>query len=120
MGDLSDHFSRHEFACKCGCGMDTVDAELITVLEKVREAFGGKSIKINSSNRCPAHNAKVGGGVASQHLYSRAADIVITGVNPIGVYEWLDSSYPDQYGIGKYNDFTHIDTRGVKARWSKV
>ena len=40
MGDLSENFSRHEFACKCGCGNDTVDAELIRVLQSVRARFG--------------------------------------------------------------------------------
>ncbi|EAS4214514.1 serine/threonine protein kinase, partial [Salmonella enterica] len=25
---ISKYFKRSEFACKCGCGQDTVDAEL--------------------------------------------------------------------------------------------
>ncbi|BEB16509.1 hypothetical protein VEE45_23520 [Escherichia coli] len=45
---LSKHFSRKEFKCKCGkCDYDTIDAELLVILEDVREHFG-KPVIINS------------------------------------------------------------------------
>ncbi|EFN9136236.1 serine/threonine protein kinase, partial [Escherichia coli] len=25
--------------------------------------------------------------------------------------------YPNQYGLGKYKTFTHIDSRSKKSRW---
>ncbi|MGD0263553.1 MAG: D-Ala-D-Ala carboxypeptidase family metallohydrolase [Candidatus Methylomirabilota bacterium] len=59
MGDLSEHFSKSEFACKCGCGADAVDPELITRLEQLRAALGSP-IVILSGCRCPAWNAKQG------------------------------------------------------------
>jgi uncharacterized protein YcbK (DUF882 family) len=117
MGDISKHFFRSEFACKCGCGQDTVDAELLTVLERVRTHFDAV-IVINSGNRCPKYNKKIGGSKNSQHIYSRAADHVVHGVNPRDVQEQLDDWYPGRYGIGSYETFTHIDTRGYRARWS--
>ena len=39
MGDLSANFNRAEFACKCGCGFDTVDAKLIDYVQQIREYF---------------------------------------------------------------------------------
>ena len=121
MGDLSEHFSRKEFRCPCGCGCDTVDVELLRILEAIRAHFD-RPIKITSGHRCLAHNFTVGGAMpkrnigGSQHLYGRAADIVINGVDPALVYELAD-----QMGIGgagRYSTFTHIDSRlNGPARW---
>ena len=58
MGDISENFSRSEFACRCGCGFATVDVELIKTLEVVRKQFN-KPIKINSSCRCEEHNERI-------------------------------------------------------------
>lgn len=115
MGDLSENFSRHEFACHCGCGGDTIDWETLELVERIR-AFYGAPITINSGWRCAAHNAAVGGAPASQHLVGRAADIVVEGVSPEEVYEMLDPIH--EGGLGRYDTFTHVDTRGYRARWS--
>ncbi|HDX6471612.1 TPA: DUF882 domain-containing protein, partial [Escherichia coli] len=97
---LSKHFSRKEFKCKCGkCDYDTIDAELLVILEDVREHFG-KPVIINSGNRCPTHNKNVGGAANSYHVRGRAADIVIKGVSPDIVHAYLDGKYPTQYGLG--------------------
>jgi uncharacterized protein YcbK (DUF882 family) len=116
MGDLSEHFSRKEFECSCGCGTDTVDAELLHVLESIRSVTGA-AIKINSGHRCEKHNKSIGGAKNSMHLTGKAADIVVKGISPKDVYENLDIAYKDKYGIGKYETFTHIDVRKTKARW---
>lgn len=116
MGDLSQHFDRSEFACKCGCGKDAVDYALIVILEQVRAHFHAP-IKVNSGNRCKAYNQQIGGSKKSQHTRSKAADIVINGVSPSTVYSWLDLNWPDSLGLGKYNTFTHVDVRDTKARW---
>lgn len=117
MGDLSDNFSRSEFACKCGCGFDTVDTELLRILESIRAHFDRK-IKINSGCRCAPYNSSDGvrGSTGSFHLYGRAADIVVDGIDPALVYELAD-----QMGIGgagQYSTFTHVDSRtNGPARW---
>ena len=116
MGDISEHFDREEFACKCGGGFDTVDVELIEVLEKVRCYFD-VPVTISSACRCESHNLNVGGGLKSQHLLGRAADINANLVEPEEVQEFLKSQYPDSLGIGCYSNFTHVDTRKGKARW---
>lgn len=113
---INKYFSRDEFTCKCGCGFNTVDFELVQVLTTVREHFD-RPVIINSSCRCEIHNTMVGGGKKSQHLLGRAADIVVKGVDPIEVHSFLNGHAPESYGLGKYNSFTHIDTRSTKARW---
>jgi uncharacterized protein YcbK (DUF882 family) len=116
MGDLSANFSRSEFACKCGCGFQTVDVELLEVITSVREKFR-KPVTINSACRCDEHNKKIGGSYGSKHKQGIAADIVVKGVNPDTVYAYLDDMYPTSFGMGKYESFTHIDVRRTKARW---
>ena len=114
MGDLSKNFSRHEFACKCGCGFDTVDAETLLVLQRIRDEFG--MIKINSACRCEAHNAKIGGSKNSQHLLGRAVDFAPYGADVSAVREWTIETFP-AVSVGKYNSFVHIDTRSGGAKY---
>lgn len=112
---LTDNFDRSEFECKCGCGQDTVDYDLIEILEKVRAEFG--PVYINSGNRCKRHNELVGGSKRSQHLYGRAADVVVKNVDPKKIADFVEELMPDHGGIGRYESFTHIDTRTNRARW---
>jgi uncharacterized protein YcbK (DUF882 family) len=115
---LSQHFWRREFACKCGCGFDTVDAVTLDVLELVRMHFDAP-VTITSGCRCPAHNEREGGSAGSQHMRGRAADIVVEGVAPAVVYAYLQRHWPDRLGLGRYPTFTHVDTRtDGPARWS--
>lgn len=113
---VSKNFSRKEFACKCKCGFATVDIELVNVLENIRMHFGNP-VKITSACRCTEHNRNVGGRPNSKHLRGIAADIVVSGVDPKQVYEYLDCIYSDRYGIGCYNTFTHLDVRTKRCRW---
>ena len=115
---LSKNFSRHEFACKCGCGFDTVDTKLLAALQDVRDHFG-ESVTINSAARCVQHNHNIGGSEGSQHLFAKACDIIVKKVEPIAVYKYLELKYPDTYGLGQYDDFTHLDVRSTKTRWDK-
>ena len=119
MGDLSAHFSRHEFACKCGCGFDTVDVVLNRVLELVRRHFKAPVI-VSGRNRCPFQNAATPGAArGSLHTEGKAADIKVEGVTPEAVYDFLDKKFPKTFGIGLYNNRVHIDVRAIKARWGK-
>jgi uncharacterized protein YcbK (DUF882 family) len=118
MSDVfGSNFKRNEFACNDSCGFDTVDAELLDILKDVREHFG-KAVKITGPNRCPLHNQREGGASNSQHIYGRAADFKVADTAPEEVYAYLDSQFPDKYGIGIYSNRVHFDTRsGPKARW---
>ncbi len=114
---LSKNLSRKEFRCNCGeCDYDTVDAELVTVVQDLRDHFNA-SVKVTSGNRCPAYNKTVGGAKNSYHPRGRAADVQVSGVSPDEVHAYLIDKYYSQYGIGRYKTFTHIDTRSSMARW---
>jgi uncharacterized protein YcbK (DUF882 family) len=119
MGDLSEHFSRSEFKCRCcsyGMHDGDVSPELIEVLEHLRDRLGGKPIHINSGCRCIKHNRKVGGVRNSQHLRGTAADILVHGVSPDEV-QTAAMEIKAAGGIGRYDTFTHVDVRGHRATW---
>ncbi len=119
-GMLSEHFSKAEFACNhCGklhpSGV-MPPLELLDILEGVRAHFG-VPVSVNSGYRCPTHNANVGGANASRHMEGDASDIMVKGVSPSAVYDYLNRSMGSAGGLHEYDTFTHVDTRGHKARW---
>ena len=130
MGDLSKNISRHELACKCGCGFDTVDVDLVPMIQDAADHFAaetGESIRVDITgpNRCRKHNAEVGGADDSEHIYARAADFKLfirysgVQIDPEMVANYLEKKYPGKYGIGRYFNRTHADTRtDGPARWS--
>lgn len=114
MGDLSEHFSKSEMACSCGCGFDNPSYLLVQLLESIRSYFN-KPIKINSACRCEKHNKEVGGEPNSQHVKGNAADINVVGVPCSRVWAYLNEKH--RGGLGRYDTFTHVDVRGYSARW---
>ena len=124
MGDLTLNISRHEVACKCGCGFDTLDLETAKIIQEccdhIAQSMGLQKVVllINSGCRCFAWNDHVNGSDRSLHLWGRALDFYIKDVDPALVYEHLSRKYAGKYGIGKYKTFTHLDTRsGAQRRW---
>ena len=123
MGDISRNLSRHEFACQCGCGFDTVDFGLPPAIQGAVDRFQDKypdkkiSVIINSGSRCEKHNKAVGGSDKSQHLFGKAADIVIAHVHADEVADYFERTYPQSHGVGRYIGRTHIDDRAAMARW---
>jgi uncharacterized protein YcbK (DUF882 family) len=116
---LTQNFYRDEFACRCGCGFDTVDIRLVEGLQRLRDSLGGAPITINSACRCVEHNRAVGGEANSQHLLGKAADIVVQGYRP-GMVANAANTIAEfaQGGIGNYTSFTHLDVRRGRARWN--
>ena len=114
---VSDHFKLREFKCNDNSRVVVLNDELVTVLETARLHFG-KAIKINSGYRTVAYNSTLkDASPKSQHTHGNAADIVISDVKPIDVYNYFNETYPDSYGVGIYNTFVHVDVRPSKARW---
>ena len=115
---LSKNFYKKEFACKCGCGLQSVNPRLITALQKLRDLIG-RPITITSACRCESHNAKVGGVKNSYHTQGIAVDIQVKGMTPKEVAkcaETIKEFY--EGGIGIYKTFVHLDVRNKKARWN--
>ena len=114
---VSEHFKVKEFAQKdYRCDKILIESELVKVLEDVRTHFNMPVI-ITSGYRTPEYNKKIGGVKNSQHTKGTAADIKVKKVIASEVQRYLNSKYPDKYGIGRYKSFTHIDVREKKARW---
>ena len=120
MGDLSEHFSKAEFACHC-CGDLKVDPKLVEALEKLRQKAGAP-ITVHDGYRCPAHNQGVGGVSDSEHTRGQAADISIGELALQTMYELaLQVSELQNGGIGAYDGgFLHVDVRQYAARWARV
>tara|TARA_Y100000310_G_scaffold274715_1_gene290893 strand:- start:840 stop:1205 length:366 start_codon:yes stop_codon:yes gene_type:complete len=114
LGDLTKNFSKHEFACKCGCGQENMHYGFVLALQRVRNNVTGK-IKINSGFRCRKHNAskKVGGKPTSSHLKGIAVDIACKGSKKRHELLFLLGHEFNRIGIGK--DFIHVDSDHVKA-----
>ena len=120
MGDLSEHFSKAELACRC-CGKLIIDTGLVEGLERLR-SLAGKPIKVHAGYRCAAHNQHVGGVTDSEHTRGMAADIDIPGLTLQQMYE-LALQVPAFFGggIGVYDGgFLHVDVRQHTARWARV
>jgi zinc D-Ala-D-Ala carboxypeptidase len=105
MGDLSAHFSRHEFDCHDG-SIAHPDPQLIAALERLRELEDGRPIHIVSGFRSAEWNRHVGGAEHSQHLYNRAADLAV------GVATYRSAIQAGFTGIGMRGPWAvHVDVR---------
>ena len=106
MGDITPHFSRSEFVCKC-CGADGIRDELVTALERIR-VFYGRPMVVSSGVRCEAHNAASGGKPGSAHVRGLAADIVCASARDrMELIRIAMSQGVSRIGVGK--DFVHLD-----------
>jgi len=120
VGDLSDHFSKSELCCKCGCDLCLVSPRLVNALEKLR-ALGPEPIVIHDGYRCEKHNKEVGGVGGSTHMTGEAADLHIKNLTLQQMYDRA-MQVPEfaNGGIGVYSEeFIHVDVRNYKARWAR-
>lgn len=114
--NLSANFKVKEFACKDGSDYILISTDLVKLLQNIRNHFG-RAVTINSAYRNAVYNRKIGGVSNSQHIYGTAADIVVSGVTPLQVAQYVETVQPNSGGIGLYNGFTHVDVRVNRARW---
>lgn len=93
------------------------------ILDHLRDRLG-QSVVITNAYRSPAYNACIDGAENSQHMRFTALDFKVPGVDPAEVataLRWLrDKEGLFQGGIGRYNSFVHVDTRGTNATWPKA
>ncbi len=130
-GDVSPHFSRHEFdlpdekARKRGLDagakypaewIESRLKPLCAALEIIRAEFGDKPIRIISAYRPLEYNRKLGSKDDSQHVVGRAADFQIPGVEPKAIWDRMIAlrhvGRLDIGGAGVYDTFNHLDVRG--------
>ena len=133
MGDLTEHFSRSEFACShCGREPEALNWDLVNGLEAVRATLSelmGRStaVRVVSGWRCPEHVLSIkrerNGQRPSQHTLERAADVateaplVALAAAALGVFELATG------GVGIYpsDGFLHVDVReDGPTRWGRL
>ena len=133
---ISERFQVWEFASKDGFPYIFISMDSVNFLEqKVMKYFSEKyGIKIYAQITCGQRSQKrnentPGAAKSSFHLTGKAIDFKLwkqyyrgkpvagTQISSIEVYDYCDKEMGDKGGVGKYNTFTHIDTRGYKARW---
>lgn len=83
------YFNPYEMDCKCGCGLNNTNLELMKVADKIREHFG-KPMIITSGCRCSEHNKNVGGVQGSRHVLGKAIDFYIQGVSTQDVLSYCN------------------------------
>lgn len=77
-GNLSAHFDKIEFRCKCGKSHDyNIESELINKLEKLYDIMGASAIIVTSGFRCPEYSKSIGGYFNDAHTKGIAADIIV-------------------------------------------
>lgn len=74
------HFKKDEFTCKCGCGLNNIQLEVVKIADEVREHFRSPAI-VTSGTRCEKHNKEVGGVSNSRHLKGKAIDMYVQNVS---------------------------------------
>ncbi|GMW01465.1 MAG: hypothetical protein AMXMBFR84_26020 [Candidatus Hydrogenedentota bacterium] len=142
MGDLTRHWSRHEFKCKgthCCGGAAPISLDHVRRLQLVCDDIcvflkvkpEEMRFTCSSGFRCVTHNMTVGdSSPVSQHCLGLATDIVKPAQLTMGqFYMFMDRHfgagglgvYPRFYmGKGLYspnNAFIHCDSRGARSRW---
>ena len=110
MTKLTEHFTKEEFDCQCGCGNGDIkiSERLVHELEVVRVHYG-KPMRVNSGIRCLSHNRKIGSRDTSSHIKGLAVDISCKdmGTRLELVKRLLRDGEFKRMGIHK--DFIHVD-----------
>lgn len=137
MGDMTRNFSRHEFACHCGCGLDAISPRLVDAVQELRDRLnilyassddiprnpaGEIPIRVSSGCRCERHNRHIGGSATSRHVKPcDAADVIAHGLTSAQLYDAaLDVPILRMSGgLGVYPErgHLHVDLRGYPVRW---
>ena len=106
------HFTREEFACKCGqyCNGYPVEMDplLVQTADLVRTHFG-RPVTVSSGLRCPRHNANVGGVSNSRHLSGKAMDFSVAGKSANAVLEFVLQQPQIRYAYAIDTEFVHMD-----------
>jgi len=101
------HFKKSEFDCKCGCGFNNIDEDLVLDLDLLRSSLE-RPLFITSASRCNKHNKDIRGSPTSSHLLGLAIDIRVFSSSDR--FSLLSKLLDFQFKrIGIYKNFIHVD-----------
>ncbi len=111
---LSANFFRDEFSCKCNCGADQIDPELISKLQKLRNVYA-KPMVITSGVRCCKHNSEIpGASKFSAHILGLACDFKCTDSSER--WKLIDMAMKIFPRVGLYDGWIHVDIQADKPQ----
>lgn len=115
---VSKYFSASELKCRCRrkeCDALPFDKNFLEILDKIREEYA-KPLIVTSASRCGFWNDRVNGSPKSQHLLSKAIDLLVENNDIKRFLEICKNNGIKGIGIG--NGWLHIDIReGPNATW---
>lgn len=125
---LSNHFSAHEFDCRCNrglCHFTLISPRLLDALQSLRDLLA-EPLRITSGYRCQPHNQEAGGSNRSHHTLGMAADVACMDSQAMAELYAVAAGIPVFGGIGRYpkQGFVHLDVRnrdgnGQPIEWSE-
>lgn len=107
------YFKSSEFSCKCGCGFNNMNQDVLMMLDLAR-SMAEIPFFINCGCRCVKHNKEVGGVEDSSHLSGLAVDIRVH--NDFVRYRIINSLL--KVGFERvliYDSFVHVDLDNSKV-----
>lgn len=111
--EISDHFSRDHFSCKCGdCNKQfKISLTLIGVLEHLKAKYG-KKVEVLQGYLCEQRSNQLYGSAKDYHHRGKAVDIRIEGVELAELFREVES-LQEVTGIGlvPQENYLHIDIR---------
>jgi len=131
---LTKNIELQEMLCPCGCMGFVYNEDLVTGLQRIRNAANvligpyEVKIRITSGFRCKKHNQAIGGASRSYHTKGMAADIKLY-IRDKGEIRWMKPSYMFWHvimpleafnGVGVYRGgkgskgFCHVDVRPLE------
>lgn len=110
------HFSRREFACKCGLYHDPycdgypaeMREDVVRIADDAREHFG-RPAHVISGLRCELHNQDSDGVWNSQHMYGEAVDLMIEGVSADELLAYIKTRPGVRYAYAINGTNVHFD-----------
>jgi zinc D-Ala-D-Ala carboxypeptidase len=88
---MTEHFTRAELTCKCGCGM-LPELGFMVKVEKLRTMYS-RPLVVSSAARCPKYNMAVSKtGQDGPHTTGRAIDFSIYGAEALHLVKIVTST----------------------------
>lgn len=118
MGDISDHFSKRDFACRCKqCKREfKISLTLVGILEMIRSHFN-KRLEIATGYLCEEENSRRGGIKKNYHILGKAAKFYMLHTPPGKVFQFAER-IPQIHGLGldPVQKQVYIDIRDKNER----